>query len=130
VLKKVVASGVISLTVAATYVLLRGTPTVATPEIVPTTIKANEPTLVVVTARIQDSAFKVYNVDLIRVDAHAVALPDVVMLDEDRSNTDAIAGHQFFLRMKDDGTKGDAVARDGVFTRHVLLSPVTARRLN
>jgi hypothetical protein len=85
VLKKVVASGVISLTVAATYVLLKGTPTVATPEIVPTTIKANEPTLVVVTARIQDSAFKVYNVDLIRVDAHAVALPDVVMLDEDGS---------------------------------------------
>jgi hypothetical protein len=121
VLKKVVASGVISLTVAATYVLLRGTATLATPEIAPATIRPNEPTLVTVTVRIQDPAFKVYNVDLVRVDVHGVPPPDVVMIDEDATNTDAVAGHQFFLRMKDDGTKGDAIAGDGVFTRRVLL---------
>jgi hypothetical protein len=114
VLKKVVASGVISLTVAAAYVLWRGTPSLATPEIAPTTIKPNEPTLVTVTVRIQDRAFKVYNVDLVRVDAHGVQLPDVVMIDEDGTNTDAVIGHQFFLRMKDDATKGDAIAGDGV----------------
>jgi len=121
VLKKVVASCVISLAVAATYVLWRGTPTLDTPEIAPTTVKANEPTLVVVTVQIRGPEFKAYNVDMVRVDAHAAALPDVVMLDEDGTNTHAVAGHQFFLRMKDDGTKSDAVAGDGVFTRGVLL---------
>jgi len=43
------------------------------------------------------------------------------MLDEDGTNIDAVAGHQFFLRVRDDGTKGDAVANDGVFTRRVML---------
>jgi hypothetical protein len=43
------------------------------------------------------------------------------MIDEDGTNTDAVAGHRFFLRMRDDGTKGDGVAGDGVFTRRVML---------
>ena len=120
--KKLIISGLCSLAIAATYVLWRGTPaTLATPEIAPNTINANEPTLVTVAVRIQDPAFTAYSVDLVRVDAHAVALPETEMLDEDGTNTDAVAGHQFFLRMKDDGTKGDAVAGDGVFTRRVRL---------
>ena len=120
-LKKVVASAVISLTVAATYVLWTGTPSLATPKIAPTTIRPNEPTLVTVTVRIQDPAFNVYGVDLVRVDAHAAVLSETEMIDEDGTNTDAGAGHRFFLRMRDDGTKSDAVASDGVFTRRVLL---------
>jgi hypothetical protein len=122
VLKKLIISGLCSFAVAATYVLWRGTPTtLATPEIAPNTIKANEPTLVTVTVRIHDPAFTVHSVDLVRVDAHAVALPETEMLDEDGTNTDAVPDHQFFLRMRDDGTKGDVVADDGVFTRRVLL---------
>jgi len=121
VLKKLALSGLISLAIATTYVLWRGTPTLATPEITPNTIKANEPTLVTITVRIQDPAFNVYNVDLVRVDAHALTLSETEMVDEDGTNTDAVAGHQFFLRMRDDGIKGDAVAGDGVFTRRVML---------
>ena len=119
--KKLVISVVISLTIAATYVLRRGTPTVATPEIVPNTIEANTPALVTVTVHIQDSAFNAYGVDLVRVDAQATVLSEIEMTDEDGTNTDVVAGHRFFLRMRDDGTKGDAVASDGVFTRRVLL---------
>src|SRR5437773_1701563 len=119
--KKLVVSVVISLTIAATYVLWRGTPTVTTPEIAPNTVEANKPALVTVTVRLQDPAFNVYGVDLVRVDAHAAVLSETEMIDEDGTNTDAGAGHRFFLRMRDDGTKGDAVASDGVFTRRVLL---------
>ena len=119
--KKLVSSVVISLTIAATYVLWRGTPTVATPEIAPNIIEANKLALVTVTVRIQDPAFNVYGVDLIRVDGHAAVLSETEMIDEDGTNTDAVADHRFFLRMRDDGTKGDAVAGDGVFTRRVVL---------
>jgi hypothetical protein len=109
------------LTIAATYVLWRGTPTVATTEIVPNTIESDIPALVTVTVRIQDPAFNVYGVDLVRVDAHSAVLSETEMIDEDGTNTDAVAGHRFFLRMRDDGTKGDGVAGDGVFTRRVML---------
>jgi hypothetical protein len=119
--KKLVFSVVISLTIATTYVLMRGTPTVSTPEVAPNTVEANKPVLVTVTVRIQDPAFHVYGVDLVRVDAHAAVLSETEMVDEDGTNTDAVAGHRFFLRMRDDGTKGDAVASDGVFTRRVVL---------
>jgi len=119
--KKLVISIVISLAIAATYVLWRGTPTVAAAEVAPDTIEANKPGLVTVTVRIQDAAFNVHGVDLLRVDAHAAVLLETEMVDEDGTNTDAVAGHRFFLRMRDDGTKGDAVAGDRVFTRRVSL---------
>ena len=119
--KKLVISVVISLTIAATYVLSRGTPMVATPEISPNTIEAGKPALVTVTVRIQDPSFNAYGVDLVRVDAQAKVLSETEMTDEAGTNTDAVAGHRFFLRMRDDGTKGDAVASDGVFTRRVVL---------
>ena len=116
-LKKLIISGLCSLAVAATYVLWRGTPaTLTAPE-----IKANEPTLVTFTIRIQDPAFTVVSVDLVRMDAHGMALPETQMVDEEETNTDAVTGHQFFLRMRDDGTKRDDVANDGVFTRRVML---------
>jgi hypothetical protein len=102
-------------------VLWRGTPTVGTPEIAPNTIEANKRGLVTITVRIQDPAFNVYGVDLVRVDAQAAVLSETEITDEDGTNTDAVAGHRFFLRMRDDGTKGDAVASDGVFTRCVAL---------
>jgi hypothetical protein len=121
VFKKLVISVVISLTIAATYVLWKGTPTVATPEISPNTIEANRPALVTVTVRIQDPAFNVYGVDLVRVDAHAAVLSETEMIGDDATNTDAVAGHRFFLRMRDDGRKGDAIAGDSVFTRRVVL---------
>jgi hypothetical protein len=121
VFKKLVIYVVVSLTIAAAYMLLRGTPTVATPATIPNTIEANKPALVTVTVRIQDPAFNVYGVDLVRIDAHAAVLSETEMIDEDGTNTDAVAGHRFFLRMRDDGTKGDAVASDGVFTRRVVL---------
>ena len=85
------------------------------------TIEANKPAVVTVTVRIQDPAFNAYRVDLVRVDAQAAVLSDTEMTDEDGTNTDAVAGHRFSLRMRDDGTKGDAVASDGVFTRRVVL---------
>jgi hypothetical protein len=121
VFKKLVISIVLLLTIAATYVLSRGTPRVATPEIAPNTIEANKPALVTVTVRISDSACKAHGVDLVRVDAHGSVLSETEIIDEDGTNTDAVAGHRFFLRMRDDGTNGDAVASDGVFTRRVML---------
>lgn len=126
--RKLIVSGLCWLAIGAAYVLWRGTPAaLATPEVVSNTIKADEPTVVTVTVRIQDPAFTVYSVDLIRVDAHGVALPDTEMRDENGTNTDVVAGHQFFLRMWDDGTRGDATANDGVFTRRVLLKEPSAR---
>jgi hypothetical protein len=121
VFKKLVIAVVIALTIAAAYVLRRGTPIVVTPEIAPNTIEANKPTLVAVTVRIQDPAFDCYGVDLVRVDAHGAVLSKTEMIDEDATNADAVAGHRFFLQMRDDGTKGDALASDGVFTRRVML---------
>ena len=119
--KKLVISVVVSLTIAATYVLWRGTPTVATPEMTPNTIQADKPGLVTVTVRIQDPVFNANSVALVRVNAQAAVLSETEMTDEDGTNTDAVAGHGFFLLMRDDGTKGDAVASDGVFTRRVVL---------
>ena len=81
--KKLLSSVVISLTIAATYVLWRGTPTVVTPEIAPNIIEANKLALVTVTVRIQDPAFSVYGVDLVRVDAHAAVLSEIEMIDKD-----------------------------------------------
>lgn len=79
---------------------------------------SDKPAVVTVTVRIQDPAFNVYSVDLVRVDAQSAVLSEIDMTDEDGTNTDAIAGHRFF---RDDGTKGDAVAGDRVFTRRVTL---------
>jgi len=103
------------------YVLWRGTPTVPALDVAPKAIQANKPAIVSVTVPIQDPAFNAYSADLVRVDAQARVLSDIEMTDEDGTNTDAIAGHRFFLRMRDDGTKGDAVAGDRVFTRRVTL---------
>ena len=52
--KKLVSCVVILLTIAATYVLWRGTPSVAAPEIAQNIIEANKPALVTITVRIQD----------------------------------------------------------------------------
>lgn len=111
-----------SLTVATAYVLWRGTPVSPTAEVDPDRIEAGKVTVVTVTVQTNDSRFKAYDVGLIRVDAHAAVLVDTVMVDEDGTNTDAVPGHQFFLTMRDDGTKGDRVANDGVFTRRVTLN--------
>jgi hypothetical protein len=121
-LKKLSVSMAISLTVATAYVLLKGTPPTPTVEIEPNTIEANKPAVVTFTVRLQDPAFKARSVDLIRVDANAHVLSDVVMLDEDGTNAEVVPGHQFFMVMKDDGTKGDRIANDSVFTRRVMLN--------
>jgi len=121
VLRKLAASALLSVSVATVYVLLRGTPAVGTPEASPNTIDANRPALITVTIRIPESRFKRNSVDLVRVDRSGHVLSEVEMRDEDGENADAIVGHRFFLRMRDDGTKGDAVANDGVFTRRIML---------
>jgi hypothetical protein len=121
VFKKLAVSATISLSIAATYVLSRGTPIVGTSEVNPNIIEANKPSLVTVTIRIPDSEFSVYGVDLLRVDGQGDVLSEIEMSDEDGTNTDAVPGHRFFLRMRDDGTRGDPVASDRVFTRRAML---------
>jgi hypothetical protein len=120
--RKLAWSALISLSVAAAYVLWRGTPSAPRAEVIPDRFDRGKATVVTVTVQTNDARFKASRVGLVRVDAHARVLSDTVMVDEDGTNTDAVPGHRFFLTMRDDGTKGDRVANDGIFTRRVTLN--------
>jgi hypothetical protein len=127
--KKLVISAMVTLTIATIYVLSRGTPTVGTPKASPEVVGARTPTLVTVIIRITDDKLMTPSVTLVRLDANGDVVSDVEMLDEDGANDDAVAGHRFFLRMRDDGTKGDAVAGDRVLTQRMKLNEAAAQRV-
>jgi hypothetical protein len=129
VVKKLVISAVVTLTMATVYVLSRGTPTVGTPEVNPTVLRVGTRTLVTVITRIADGKLVTSSVTLVRLNANGNVLSDVEMLDEDGANDDAVSGHRFFLRMRDDGRKGDSVAGDRIFTRRVELTEAAAQRI-
>jgi hypothetical protein len=121
VLRKLLISMVVSLSVATVNVVIRGTPTMGIPDVTPRIVSADRPSVVTITLRIPDSKFTASSVDLTRVDERGDVLPQVEMKDEEGTNNDAVPGHQFFLVLRDDGTKGDLVAHDRVYTRRVTM---------
>ena len=121
-LRKLVTCMIVSLSVATVYVAARGTPRIDVPHVSPLVVQAYNPAVVTVTMRIPDAKFGVYSVHLLRVDRRGDVLPKIEMTDEDGTNTDAPQNYRFFLVMRDDGTKGDAVANDRVFTRRVTVN--------
>jgi hypothetical protein len=84
-------------------VVLRAAPAIGEVKVTPTVVGVNTPTQVTVTAKISDPLLIPTSVNLLRVDATGKTL--------------AILG-----TMRDDGTGGDAVAKDNVFSYRLAVN--------
>jgi len=122
--KKLWVCMTISLGAASVYVAARGTPRVGTPVVTPDTAAAGHVAAALVSVAIPESKFIVASVWLTRIDAQGSVLSSYELDEEEPIQPSSICYYRYYWQpMKDDGSHGDAVANDRVFTRRVRLHP-------
>lgn len=124
--RKLLICMILSLSAATVYVAARGTPRVGPLVISRGIAAAGQPAPSVVAIAIPESKFTVASVWLTRIDATGAVLSSLELDDEELMGPEPSSScyyRYYWQPMTDDGSHGDAVANDYVFTRRLRLHP-------